>query len=93
LRSPLHEIVRDADGRLSTESVALMALRAIEREARAVTGRQICCTVAGDVKAWLDAAEFSWRADLQNRIGLRWTLDAAPQGAYWPREKIDARAL
>jgi Ribonuclease G/E len=93
LRTPLHEQMRDADGRLSTETVALMALRAIEREARAVTGRQIACTVALDVKAWLDGTEFDWRAALSNRIGLRWTLDAAPKDQSWPREKIDARAL
>jgi len=89
LRTPLHEQMRDPDGRLSAETVALMALRAIEREARTQTGRQIACTVAPEVKAWLDAAEFDWRGDLNNRIGMRWTLDATP-GA---REKIDARAL
>lgn len=89
LRTPLHEILRDSDGRLSTETVALMALRAIEREARAQTGRQIACTVAPDVKAWLDAAEIDWRTDLSNRIGMRWTIDAQPG----PRDKIDARAL
>lgn len=89
LRTPLHEQMRDADGRLSAETVALMALRAIEREARAQSGRQIACTVASEVKAWLEAAEFDWRGDLSNRIGMRWTLDAAPGS----REKIDARAL
>ena len=89
LRTPLHEQMRDPDGRLSAETVALMALRAVEREARAQTGRQIACTVAPEVKAWLDAAEFDWRGDLNNRVGMRWTLDAAP-GA---RDKIDARAL
>ena len=93
LRAPLHEQMRDDEGRLSVESVALMALRAIEREARATTGRQIACTVASEVKAWLDGAEFDWRGGLGNRIGLRWTLDAPPPGAPWPREKIDARAL
>ena len=89
LRTPLHEQLCDPDDRLSAETVALMALRAIEREARAQTGRQIACTVAPEVKAWLDAAEFDWRGELNNRVGMRWTLDAAP-GA---REKIDARAL
>lgn len=93
LRTPLHEQMRDEDGRLSLETVALMALRAVEREARAATGRQIACTVAAEVKAWLDAAEFGWRAELSNRIGMRWTLDASPEGAFWPRDKIDARAL
>lgn len=89
LRRPLHEQMRDDDGRLSVESVALMALRAIEREARAQTGRQIACTIAPEVKAWLDSAEINWRDALSNSIGMRWTLDSAP-GA---RDKIDARAL
>lgn len=93
LRRPLHEQLRDADGRLSVETVALMALRAIEREGRVATGRQIGCTVAHEVKAWLDAAEFDWRGELSNRIGMRWALDAAPREAFWPRDKIDARAL
>ena len=89
LRRPLHEQLRDDDGRLSVETVALMALRAIEREARAQTGRQIACTVAPEVKAWLDSAEIDWRGALSNRIGMRWALDSAPG----PRDKIDARAL
>jgi ribonuclease E len=89
LRTPLHEQLRDPDGRLSTETVALMALRAIEREGRSQTGRQIACTVSPEVKAWLDAAEIDWRAGLSNRIGMRWEIDAAPG----PRDKIDARAL
>jgi ribonuclease E len=89
LRTPLHEQLRDPDGRLSAETVALMALRAIEREGRAQTGRQIACTVSPEVKAWLDAAEIDWRAQLSNSIGMRWTLDAQPG----PRDRIDARAL
>jgi ribonuclease E len=89
LRAPLHEQLRDPDGRLSVETVALMALRAVEREGRAQTGRQIACTVAPEVKAWLDAAEIDWRAQLSNSLGMRWTLDAAPG----PRDRIDARAL
>jgi Rne/Rng family ribonuclease len=89
LRTPLHEQLRDPDGRLSVETVALMALRAIEREGRAQTGRQIACTVSPEVKAWLDAAEIDWRAQLSNSIGMRWTLDAQPG----PRDRIDARAL
>lgn len=89
LRTPLHEQMRDLDGRLSVETVALMALRAIEREGRAQTGRQIACTVSPEVKAWLDAGEIDWRTELSNRIGMRWAIDAAP-GA---RDRIDARAL
>lgn len=93
LRAPLHEQLRDPDGRMSVESVALMALRAIEREGRAQAGRQIACTVSPEVKAWLDAAEIDWRAQLSNSLGMRWTLDIAPKDVPWPRERIDARAL
>ncbi len=93
LRRPLHEQLRDPDGRMSVESVALMALRAIEREGRAQGGRQIACMVARDVKAWLDSGLIDWRLELSNRIGMRWTLDAAAAGVFWPRDKIDARAL
>jgi Ribonuclease G/E len=93
LRRPLHEVMRDVDGRVSVETAALAALRAIEREGRAQTGRQIACTVAPEVKAWLDAAEIDWRGQLSNRIGMRWTIEPAPAGAAWPRERIDARAL
>ncbi len=89
LRTPLHEQLRDADGRMSVETVALAAMRAIEREGRSQTGRQIACTVSPEVKAWLDAAEIDWRTELSNRIGMRWTIDSAPG----PRDKIDARAL
>ena len=93
LRRPLHEQIYDADGRLSVETVALMALRAVEREGRAQGGRQIACTVAPEVKAWLDSGVIDWRVELSNRIGMRWSLDAAPAGSEWPRDKIDARAL
>lgn len=93
LRAPLHEQLRDPDGRMSVETVALMALRAIEREGRAQTGRQIACTVAPEVKAWLDAAEIDWRAQLSNSLGMRWTIDSAPNTAPWARDRIDARAL
>lgn len=91
LMSPLHEVLCDADGRLSVETVALMALRAIEREGRASTGRRIAGLVAPDVLAWLESASAPpWRAALTNKIGPRFTLEAKP-GAL--RGHIDVRAL
>jgi Ribonuclease G/E len=91
LRRPLHEQLRDADGRASVETVALAALRAIERDARAQPGRQIACTLAPDVKAWLDSGRIEWRAALSSRIGMLWKIEAAKDGP-WPRDKIDVRA-
>lgn len=93
LRTPLHELLCDAEGRLSVETIALMALRAIEREGAAQGGRQIACTVAPEVKAWLDMEPIEWRAALSDRLGMRWTLAAPPAGFTWPRDKIDTRAL
>ena len=89
LRTPLHELLLDAGGRRSAETVALTALRAIEREAGVARGRQVAASVSADVKAWLDAAAFDWRGALSDRIGTRWSLDAHAG----PREKIDVRAL
>jgi Ribonuclease G/E len=93
LCTPLHERLCDIDGRLSVESVALAALRAVERAARAQPGRQVACTLSAEVKAWLDSGRIDWRAQLSNRIGMRWNIEAPAAGAYWPRDKIDVRAL
>ncbi len=93
LRTPLHQLLCDPDGRVSVETVALMALRMIEREGAAESGRQIACTVAPDVMAWFDSGLIEWRSALSDRIGMRWKLDSPPMGANWPRDKIDARAL
>ncbi|MET0183236.1 MAG: ribonuclease E/G [Caulobacterales bacterium] len=90
MQTPLHEILRDGDGRLSVETLALMALRAIEREGRAVTGRRIAALVAPEIFSWLEETELGWRAALTNRIGMRFTVEAQ---AGAPRERIDVRAL
>jgi Ribonuclease G/E len=89
LCTPLHEVLCDEDGQLSAETIALMALRAIDREAAAQGGRRIVCVVAPEVKSWLDAGHIPWADALTNRIGPRWALEAAPG----PRDKIDVRAL
>ncbi|MFT3726994.1 MAG: ribonuclease E/G [Terricaulis sp.] len=94
LRRPLHEQLREGDGRLTVETVALMALRAIEREARAVSGRRLVCSVSPEVSAWLGAAPLDWRNALNNRIGAIWAITPQSLGApTWPRDRIDVRAL
>ncbi len=90
MQTPLHELLCDADGALSVETIALQALRAIEREGRASTGRKIAAQLAPDVFAWLEAAPVPWRAALTNIIGPRFTVEAKP-GA--PRARVDVRAL
>jgi Ribonuclease G/E len=90
LRAPLHERLCDGDGRLSLETVALAALRAIEREANAAAGRRIIAALAPDIIAWLEAADLPWREALAGRIGPRFAIEAQP-GA--PRDRIDVRAV
>jgi Ribonuclease G/E len=90
LRAPLHETLCGREGALRAETLALMALRAIEREARAHGGRRIACTISVEAKAWLDGDAIAWREALSASIGPRWSIEAG--GADWPREKIDARA-
>ncbi|MGE3142201.1 MAG: ribonuclease E/G [Hyphomonadaceae bacterium] len=96
LQAPLHERLCDGDGRLSAETIALQALRAIEREARAQPSRRIAAQVTPEIMAWLEAAPIAWRAALANRIGPRFAVEAvpAPAGARAAmRERIDVRAL
>ncbi|KAF0178450.1 MAG: RNA-binding S1 domain-containing protein [Alphaproteobacteria bacterium] len=90
LRAPLAERFLDADGRPSAETVALKALRAMEREARGARGREVVARLAPDVIAWLEADVIGWREALRSRIGPRWRLLAEPAGV---RERIDVEAV
>lgn len=90
LRTPLTERLLDAGGRPSPETMALKALRAMEREARQARGREVVARLAPDVVAWLERDIIDWRGALQSRIGPRWRLVAAT-GA--PRERIDVEAV
>jgi Ribonuclease G/E len=90
LRAPLHERLCDPDGRPSIETVALAALRAIEREAAAARGREIAVALAPEVSAWLESAAIPWRTELADRIGARWKIEVLPNT---PRDRIDVRAL
>ena len=83
-------VYRLVNGRFEQIGQALQALRAIEREGRASTGRKIAAQLAPDVFAWLEAAPVPWRAALTNIIGPRFTVEAKP-GA--PRARVDVRAL
>ncbi|MDZ4777218.1 MAG: ribonuclease E/G [Alphaproteobacteria bacterium] len=90
LRAPLHERLLDADGRPTPETVALRALRAMEREARPARGREVVARLAPEVAAWLESDIIDWRPALQARIGPRWRI-IAEVGA--PRERVDVEAV
>jgi Ribonuclease G/E len=90
LRTPLHERLCDPDAGLSVETVALMALRAAEREAEASRGARIVAALAPEVVAWLETAPLPWGEALAGRIGPRFEVEPAA-GAL--RERIDVRAV
>jgi len=89
LRTPLHERLCEGAGRLSVESLALAALRAIERAGASEPSRRIEARVSHDLMVWLDGAAFDWRGEMMGRIGPRWSVEAH-EGA---REKLDVRAV
>ncbi len=87
---PVRDVLLDADGRRSAETVALEALRAIERESAAARGRKVAAALAADVADWLSANHIGWRDALIARIGSHWDIEIAPHAA---REKMDVRAV
>lgn len=87
---PVRDVLLDADGRKSAETVALEALRAIERETAASGGRKVVASLAQDVADWLAANHIAWREALAGRVGVHWDIEAAPHA---PREKMDVRAV
>ncbi|HWA22351.1 MAG TPA: ribonuclease E/G [Caulobacterales bacterium] len=90
LMRPVRDVLLDADGRKSAETVALAALRAIERETAASRGRKVVAALAQEVADWLGANHIGWRDALTARIGAHWEIESAPNA---PREKMDVRAL
>jgi Ribonuclease G/E len=86
LRAPLAERFLDKAGAPTPETVALRALRAMEREARAAHGRGVTARLAPEVAAWLESDAIAWRDALTRRIGSRWRI-LASAGAR--REHID----
>ncbi|MEA1942011.1 MAG: ribonuclease E/G [Pseudomonadota bacterium] len=70
----LREILCDADGRLSVESCALMALRRLQAEAMSDRSRKQRLEVSPEVFDWLEADTIDWRPALADRIGPRFEL-------------------
>ena len=87
---PIRDVLLDADGRKSIETVALETLRMIERETNQARGRKIVAGVAPDVATWLEAKEIPWREALEARIGGYWEIEPVKTLA---RERIDVRAV
>ncbi len=88
--TPLHEVLCDEAGRLTPETVALTALRRIEREAAAQRGARIVLRASCEVVAELEPDRWDWRAALADRIGPRFAIEAV---AWFAREHMEVVCL
>jgi Ribonuclease G/E len=75
---PLQNVLLDGEGRPTVETAALAALRALEREAGAARGRMVRLRAPAAVARWLQEGHIAWREALTRRIGVRFSVDAAP---------------
>jgi Ribonuclease G/E len=87
---PLRDVLLDADGRKSVETVALEALRAIEREGAFNRGAKVIAGLSPEVAQWLDASHIPWAPALNDRVGPRWEIEIVKDAA---RERLDVRAV
>ncbi len=83
----LAETLKDDSQQPSVETIALAALRRLEREGRSERSRKLVLDIAPDVHAWLDADRIDWRAAMTDRLGPRFELRAQPD---YRRDQIRA---
>jgi len=72
----LDEILNTRAGSPTTQTLALRALRQLEREGRANPGAQLSMTVRHHVMNWLEAEHIGWKSPLTDRLGTRFTIEA-----------------
>ena len=83
------EILLDARGRVSAETLSLAALRLLEGEGRANRAARLTLSVSPDISQWLDAAPFDWQAALTDRLGPRFTVEPRENT---PRDFMEVKA-
>ena len=71
---PLDDLFKD-----KKISLAMLALRRLEREAIASPGAQLTLTVPHHVHPWLDEDSIGWKKAMSDRIGARFKLEKGPQ--------------
>ena len=72
----LDEVLNNRIGSPTTETLALRALRQLEREGRAHPGAKLTMTVRHHVINWLEESGLDWKERLTNRIGARFEVVA-----------------
>lgn len=71
---PLDDVFKD-----QKMSLAMLALRRLEREATANPGAQLTITVPHHVYPWLEEDTIGWKQAMSNKIGARFKLEKGPQ--------------
>jgi len=72
----LDEVLNNRIGSPTTETIALRALRQLEREGRANPGAKLTMIVRHHIFNWLEESELDWKARLTNRLGARFEVIA-----------------
>ena len=72
----LDETLNNRIGSPTTQTLALRALRQLEREGAANPGAQLTMTVRHHVMNWLEADHIDWKAPLTERLGARFDIQA-----------------
>lgn len=71
---PLDDLFKD-----KKISVAMLALRRLEREATVHPGAQLTLTVPPHVHPWLDEDTIGWKTAMNDKIGARFILEKGPK--------------
>ena len=72
----LDEVLNNRIGSPTTETIALRALRQLEREGRANPGAKLIMTVRHHILNWLEESGLDWKAGLTDRLGARFEVIA-----------------
>lgn len=71
---PLDRIVANRSGEPTTETMALRALRQLEREALSNRGAKFTLEVSQSISDWLSEDVIDWKQALNDRIGARFDI-------------------
>ena len=71
----ISQIINSASGELSAETVALLGLRRLQKEARIDGGAKWTLRLPQAAYDWLAADIIDWRGPLTDKIGARFTLE------------------
>ncbi|MBI1237452.1 MAG: ribonuclease E/G [Alphaproteobacteria bacterium] len=70
------EVLNAGQGQASTETLALTALRGLEKEAVANRATQLVLRTSAEIALWLEVDAMGWRGAMTDRIGPRFALES-----------------